>query len=48
MKPMLFWAFVGGVLLCAMLLDAFETVVLPRRGAHRLRLARLVLPPTWQ
>src|SRR5438445_8076355 len=46
--PMLLWALAGGVLICVVLLDAFETIVLPRRVARRLRLARLVLRPTWQ
>ena len=45
---MLFWAIVGIVLICVVLLDAFETIVLPRRATRRLRLARLVLRPTWQ
>jgi hypothetical protein len=45
---MLLWAFVGGVLICVVLLDAFETIVLPRRVARRLRLARLVFRVTWQ
>jgi hypothetical protein len=36
---MLLWALVGGVLICVVLLDAFETIVLPRRVARRLRLA---------
>ena len=45
---MLLWAFVGGVLICVVLLDAFETIVLPRRVARRLRLARPVFRPTWQ
>ena len=45
---MLLWALVGGVLIGVVLLDAFETIVLPRRVARRLRLARLVLRPTWQ
>jgi hypothetical protein len=45
---MLLWAIVGIVLICVVLLDAFETVVLPRRATRRLRLARLVLRPTWQ
>jgi len=44
---MLFWALVGGVAICVVLLDAFETIVLPRRVARRLRLARLVLRPIW-
>jgi hypothetical protein len=44
---MLLWALVGGVAICVVLLDAFETIVLPRRVARRLRLARLVLRPVW-
>jgi len=44
---MLLWALVGGVAICVVLLDAFETIVLPRRVARRLRLARLVLRPIW-
>lgn len=45
---MLLWAIVGTVLICVVLLDAFETVVLPRRATRRLRLARLVFRSTWQ
>jgi len=45
---MLFWAVVGVVLICVVLLDAFETIVLPRRVARRLRLARLVLRAAWK
>src|SRR5262249_61151368 len=45
---MLLWAIVGIVLIGVVLLDAFETVVLPRRITHRLRLARLILRFTWQ
>jgi len=45
---MLLWAIVGIVLICVVLLDAFETVVLPRRATRRLRLARLFLRSTWQ
>src|SRR5215813_11540510 len=45
---MLLWAIVGSVLICVVLLDAFETVVLPRRATRRLRLARLILHSTWQ
>src|SRR5262252_1929061 len=45
---MLLWAIVGVVLIGVVLLDAFETIVLPRRATHRLRLARLVLQSTWQ
>jgi hypothetical protein len=44
---MLLWTIVGVVLIGVVLLDAFETIVLPRRVARRLRLARLVLRPTW-
>jgi len=45
---MLLWAIVGIVLICVVLLDAFETVVLPRRATRRLRLALLVFRSTWQ
>ncbi len=45
---MLLWAIVGIVLICVVLLDAFQTVVLPRRATRRLRLARLVLRSAWQ
>src|SRR5262244_1166818 len=45
---MLLWAIIGIVLICMVLLDAFETVVLPRRATRRLRLTLLVLRPTWQ
>ena len=45
---MLFWAIVGIVLIGVVLLDAFETIVLPRRATRRLRLALLVIRPTWQ
>jgi hypothetical protein len=45
---MLLWAIVGVVLIGVVLPDAFETIVLPRRVACRLRLARLVLRPPWQ
>ena len=45
---MLLWAIVGVVLIGVVLLDAFETIVLPRRVVRRLRLARLMLRPTWQ
>jgi len=45
---MLLWAVVGVVLICVVLLDAFETIVLPRRATRRLRLARLVLRSAWQ
>ena len=45
---MLLWAVVGVVLIGVVLLDAFETVVLPRRATRRLRLARLVLRSLWQ
>jgi len=45
---MLLWAIVGVVLISVVLPDAFETIVLSRRVACRLRLARLVLRPPWQ
>jgi hypothetical protein len=44
---MLLWAIVGGVVIGVVLLDAFETIVLPRRATRRLRLARLVLRSLW-
>lgn len=40
-------ALVGVVLILAVLLDAFETIVLPRRVMQRLRLARLFYKGTW-
>ena len=45
---MLLWAVVGAVLIFVVLIDAFETAVLPRRATRRLRLARLVLRWTWR
>jgi len=45
---MLLWAVVGVVLIGVVLLDAFETIVLPRRATRRLRLARLVLRSLWR
>jgi ion channel len=44
---MLLWAVVGVVLIGVVLLDAFETVVLPRRVAHGAWLARLVIWASW-
>jgi Ion channel len=44
---MLLWAIVGIVLIGVVLLDAFETVVLPRRVAHGAWLARLVIWASW-
>jgi hypothetical protein len=44
---MLLWAIVGIILIGVVLLDAFETVVLPRRATRRLRLARLILRSAW-
>ncbi len=41
------WAVVGVVVVLMILLDAFETIVLPRRVSRRFRLARLVLRSTW-
>jgi ion channel len=40
---MLLWTIVGIVLIGVVLLDAFETIVLPRRVAHGAWLARLVI-----
>jgi hypothetical protein len=45
---MLLWVVVGIVLICVVLLDAFETIVLPRRATRRLRFAHLVIRPTWK
>jgi len=42
---MLLWALVGGGLIWVVLLDAFETIVLPRRVARRLQSAHLGLRP---
>jgi len=44
---MLLWAVIGVVLIAVVLLDAFETIVLPRRVARRRRLARLFLRSLW-
>jgi hypothetical protein len=44
---MLLWAIVGIVLIGVVLLDAFETVVLPRRVTHGAWLARLVIWVSW-
>jgi hypothetical protein len=44
---MLLWAIVGIVLIGVVLLDAFETIVLPRRVAHGAWLARLVIWASW-
>lgn len=38
----------GALLLVAILWDAFETIVLPRRVVRRVRLARLFYKVTWQ
>src|SRR5438876_2593928 len=37
----------GIVLILAILLDAFETIVLPRRVSRRIRLTRLFYSSTW-
>jgi hypothetical protein len=37
----------GGVLICVVLWDAFETIVLPRRVTRRIRLTRLVVANGW-
>jgi hypothetical protein len=41
-------AVLGGVLLATVLWDAFEVIILPRRMAHRFRLARLFYRLTWR
>lgn len=42
------WAFAGGAfLIFIVLLDAFETVVLPRRVTRRIRIARIFYRLTW-
>ena len=40
-------AFLGLVLIVAVLWDSFETIVLPRRVAHRLRLTAFFRRTTW-
>src|SRR5882757_130851 len=44
----LFAAISGCALLSAILWDAFETIVLPRRVTRQFRLARLFYRATWQ
>ncbi len=39
---------VGVAIVLGVLLDAFETVVLPRRVSRRLRLTRFIFIPTWR
>ena len=39
---------IGALLILMVLLDAFETIVLPRRVTRRLRLSILVLRPLWR
>ena len=42
-------AFVAGVVcLCVVLLDAFQTIILPRRASGRFRLTRLFYSATWR
>jgi ion channel len=41
-------ALAGVLLVCGILLDAFETVVLPRRVARRVRVARFFYQATWR
>ncbi len=41
-------AVLGAVLILSVLLDAFETVILPRRVTHRFRLTGLFFAVTWQ
>src|SRR3954451_16630504 len=38
----------GGLLLFLVLLDAFETILLPRRVSRKLRLARLFFGALWR
>lgn len=38
----------GAVLLCIVLWDIFQTIVVPRPTPGRLRVARYVIPPTWR
>jgi len=38
---------IGLVIIFGVLLDAFETVVLPRRVSRRLRLVRFIVAPAW-
>ncbi len=44
----IFAAIVGIVLVLAILQDAFETIVLPRRGTRKFRLARFYFISTWR
>lgn len=45
---MLIWGRIAGLcLIIIVLLDAFETIVLPRRITHKLRLTRLFYRATW-
>ena len=37
----------GSILLCVVLLDAFQTIILPRRPAGRLRITRMFFLATW-
>jgi hypothetical protein len=46
--PTLLVTLVGLILIATALLDAFETIVLPRRVSRRLRLARLFYIVTWR
>src|SRR5438477_1952612 len=46
-RGMLLPTVVGALLIFMVLLDAFETIVLPRRVVRRLRLTVLVLRPLW-
>jgi hypothetical protein len=39
--------FTGLIFLCVVLLDAFQTIILPRRPAGRLRITRLFFLATW-
>src|ERR1700757_4469759 len=43
-----FMAFIAGFICClGVLLDAFQTIILPRRPAGRLRITRLFFIVTW-
>lgn len=44
---MLIGVLVSAALLLAVLVDAFEAMILPRRVLHRFRLARLFYRTTW-
>src|SRR3954452_14862976 len=41
------WIIPGVVLIVLILVDAFETILQPRRGTHRFRFARLFYRSSW-